>query len=206
MGFKNLYLINPAEYKIDKTYQLAWGAEEIINKAKCFNTLEDAIKGMHLVIGTTQRKRKRRENRPIYSPKGLTEEIAKLSNKQKIGILFGREATGLTKEELALCNLLSTIPHKTDYPSLNLSQAVMVYCYEIFKNLNNLDKSLNLDIAAPEELEHMYKHIQQALEKIDFDFRNSSEEFMLHFKRIFGRTFLEKRDVKIVHLLCSLLS
>ena len=204
MGLKNLYLINPVFYKTTEAYQLGCGAQEIIDKAKCFDTLDEALKGIHFVVGTSQRKRKRRDKRLCPTPKELAQNILTFDAKNKVAILFGRESTGLTKDELALCNVVSTIPHESEYPSLNLSQAVLLYCYEIFDCFSNNDSKTKVNLATFEDMDHLYKKFDCLLKEINFKPRTTNDDFMYLVKRILGRTFLEKRDVQTVHLLLDL--
>ena len=114
-----------------------------------------------------------------------------------------RESKGLTNNELRLCHIVSTIPTALRQPSVNLAQAVMIYCYELF-NFKIDKEELELyiwDLAEYEEISQMYNHLESCLKSINFRPRGDIEDFIDCFRRIVGRVKLEKRDVKLFHKL-----
>ncbi len=130
MGFNSLYLINPCNYLEGEALWLAHGSKDVLESIKTFPDFLSAIHGFDLVIGTTANEK--RSAKADYLP---PEKLVQLmENKQgsisKVALVFGREESGMTNAELKLCDLVSSIPLKTSYPSLNLSQAVMLYAYE----------------------------------------------------------------------------
>jgi len=136
MGFKNLSLVNPCEFNEGKARWVAHGSNDILDDAKVFNTLLDAVKEYDLVIGTTARHRvSKSEYIEISQLRTFLE--ARRSEYNKIAIVFGKEESGLTNEQLDLCDVTSTIPMAVNFPSLNLAQAVMLYAFILNKNLNN---------------------------------------------------------------------
>ena len=131
MGFSSLRLVNPCNHLSDKARWLAHGSHDILEKAQVFSTLEDAARGMDLLIGTTANQ-KRSSKQEFHHGRELIRIIsAKAGSLSNIGIVFGREESGLTNEELQLCDIASSIPLVAAYPSVNLSQAVMLYAYEL---------------------------------------------------------------------------
>ena len=141
MGFNSLRLVNPCEYKSGKAQWLAHASTEVLNDAKVFTSLKDAIADMDFVIGSSAKARSAKgDHHPAeIIPKLISEKQNSISN---IAIVFGREESGLTNEELQLCDISTFIPMQTTYPSLNLSQAVMLYAY-LLSRLNDThpDKS-----------------------------------------------------------------
>ena len=130
MGFSELYLVNPCEYKSGKARWLAHGSHDVIDRALTFETLAKAVEKMDIVIGTTARRRiTKSEYIDIRDLNDLLTEQAGHNN--TISIVFGREESGLSNEELALCDITSSISMAATYPSLNLSHAVMLYAYEL---------------------------------------------------------------------------
>lgn len=128
MGFRSLHLVNPCNHLSEEAIMLAHGSFDVLSQAGIFHSLTDAVSGVDLVIGTTAKKRRYRFD---YHPAGQLPTIlnGKGNAIQKVALVFGREESGLHGEELEACHLLSTIPLADSYPSLNLSQAVMLYAY-----------------------------------------------------------------------------
>lgn len=130
MGFANLRLVNPVAYRKGKALWLAHGSHDILENAREFRSLEEAVADLDLVIGTTAKQRSVKYD--YYSICDLSKLInEKGATVEKTGLVFGREESGLTNNEMLLCNLITTIPMKTKFPSINLAQAVMIYAYTL---------------------------------------------------------------------------
>jgi len=128
MGIWQLRLVKPCDFLGTKARMLAHGSNDILEKALVFETLRQAVEGVDFVIGTTARKRTKRID--YYPVEQLPDIILSKGNSiRSVAVVFGREETGLTNSEIALCDLLSTISMAATYPSLNLGQAVMLYAY-----------------------------------------------------------------------------
>lgn len=131
MGFSSLRIVAPeAPLEEGKIQARAVHAFDVYQGARFFNSLAEAIQDVPLVIGTTRRRGKKRKDISV-SP----EELALYLYEQRgpAALVFGNERTGLNQEEIALCTLASHIPSSDVFPSLNLSHAVQVYTYELFK-------------------------------------------------------------------------
>jgi len=203
MGIKNVILVNPVDYLVDDTFRFGWGSETLIRNIRVVQTVSEITDEMNVTAGTTQRKR---ENQwPLFSPKELIEEFKGLPNGTKIGILFGRENNGLSNEELLACNYQTTIPSAVNYPALNLSQAVMVYGYELFQASTNDPSPYQWELAAKADQERLYTIIGEAVETLPFKTRNGTTAFVNLFRRVLGRTRLEARDVRVLYKLFGLI-
>ncbi|GAB4324829.1 MAG: tRNA/rRNA methyltransferase [Bacteroidales bacterium] len=127
-GYRNLILINPVEYKTGPARWIAHGAEDILDNAKVFDSLQEAVAGASVVIGTTARKRNTRSE--YLAPDRLKKVLLENETASgKIALVFGSEESGLSNDEIEQCDLLSYLPLAVDQPSLNLSQAVMLYAW-----------------------------------------------------------------------------
>lgn len=130
MGFSDLALVNPCEFRTGEARWLAHASLDILDNVKVYNSLNDAIAGSDLVIGTTARHRAIKQDyldvSDLHSLLG-----AKSESTQKISIVFGCEESGLSNNDIELCDITSSISMAVDYPSLNLSQAVLIYAYEL---------------------------------------------------------------------------
>ena len=128
MGFSDLRLVNPANHLADEAKWLAHGSRDILENATIYPEFHEAIKDLDFLIGTTAKNRSTKED--YYSPENTREIIdKKIDILPKVGIVFGREESGLTNEELRLCDIASTVNLKNPYPSINLAQSVMIYAY-----------------------------------------------------------------------------
>jgi tRNA/rRNA methyltransferase len=132
MGFTDLRLVNPCDYRqSDETWKLAHGSRDIIETAVVYHEFKDATEDLDLVIGTTAKKRSAvHDYYDCQEIPGLLEKKGSLLN--SAGIIFGTEESGLPNEILRECDIVSHIPMNSSYPSLNLSQAVMIYAYTFF--------------------------------------------------------------------------
>jgi tRNA/rRNA methyltransferase len=129
MGFSELRLIDPADHLSDEAKMLAHGSHEILENCKVYDTYDEAVADISFVICTTAKKRSAKVDY-IPAPR-LAQFIAdKSAVTGKIAIVFGSEESGLPNEILLKANVGVTIPMATEYPSLNLSQAVMTIAYE----------------------------------------------------------------------------
>lgn len=129
-GFTQLCLVASEAHRQPEAHWVAHGATELLAQAEVFADLATAVADCDLIIGTTARRR--HEQRPCLTPEQLADKL--LPEDGQLALVFGREASGLTNDELALCDLLSYAPLAVDYPSLNLAQAVMLYCYVLSRN------------------------------------------------------------------------
>lgn len=130
MGFSDLRLVNPCDHLSEEARMLAHGSNEILEKAGVFNSLPQALENLDLAVATTAKKRSARvQYLPVHELTGFLD--GKGSSVQSAGIVFGREESGLTNDEIRMCDLVSSVPLAQAYPSLNLGQAVMLFAYTL---------------------------------------------------------------------------
>jgi len=155
MGFTDLRLVNPTNHLADEARWLAHGSNEILENAKVFDHFDKAISDLDFVIGTTAKERSAKHD--YYSPGSARKLIEiKTGVVSKVGIVFGREESGLKNEELACCDIASTIPLANPYPSLNLAQSVMLYAY-VFSGLKKSNKSGDI---LSKENSHLFQELK----------------------------------------------
>jgi tRNA/rRNA methyltransferase len=195
MGLNRLILVNGCPPLHMNAYKLASGAEVILERAEEVFTLEEAIDDMGCVVGMTSREGKGRN--PQMSPEELTKELIALSQKNPIGLVFGSEKDGLTNEELSLCHLYVRIPSSESFPSMNLAQAVMVICYELFKTSGRTPKR-PAHVAQVEDLEKMFEHMGKTLIDIGFLDPKHPKSILRVLRSLFGRSHLDEREVRIL--------
>ena len=133
MGFFDLRLVNPCNHLADEARWLAHGSNDILESGRLFPDLPNATDDLDFIIGTTAKNRSVKHD--YYSPEESLEiALSKQGSIDRVGIVFGREESGLTNEELRICDIASTIPLASLYPSINLAQSVMIFSY-VFSSL-----------------------------------------------------------------------
>lgn len=144
MGFNQLRIVASDAHLQPATRWVAHGAGDIIDNIQVYSTLADAVTDMDFIIATTARSRAKFHY--YATPEQL---VPLLREKQqwmsRMALVFGREDSGLTNEELALADILTGVPMVADYPSLNLGQAVMVYCYQLASLMQTAPVSISPD-------------------------------------------------------------
>ena len=195
MGLSRLIVVNGCSPLHPNAYKLSSGAEDILERAEEFFTLREAISEMGCVVGTTSRGGK--ERHPLLKPETLAKKLIPLSLKNSIGLAFGSEKEGLTSDELFLCHLYVRIPSMESFPSLNLAQAVMVVCYELFQASLEIPKQLIL-LAQAEQLERMFEHMEKTLIQIGFLDSNHPKRIIRVLRKLFGRSQMDDREVQIL--------
>lgn len=127
MGLRSLVLVTPPPaLHLPEARSLAYGAWDLLDAARVAPDLRTAVAGCTLVVGTSAR-----EGEASRTPRALAAEAPRLAGDGRTAIVFGPEATGLTNDELALCQLRVRVPTDAAQPSLNLAQAVLIVAYEI---------------------------------------------------------------------------
>jgi tRNA/rRNA methyltransferase len=131
MGFSDMRLVNPqCNHYDENSWYMAHGSTAVLENARIFPTIQAATQDCDFIIGTTARKRT--GSALFVSAKDLyTILVNKQTMIHRVALTFGSESHGMTNADLSLCNCVSTVPLQKKYPSLNLSQAVMIYAYEL---------------------------------------------------------------------------
>src|SRR5437870_6604816 len=130
-GLSRLVLVNPREHLTAESYWMAREGKSILDGAQVHTCLEGALQEADLAVGTTRRVGKYR--RPAVTPEEFASEAAPLTQHNTVAIVFGREDSGLSASELALCQWIVSIPASENFPSLNLAQAVLLVAYTLFR-------------------------------------------------------------------------
>jgi TrmH family RNA methyltransferase len=203
MGLSRLVLVDPVGYRFEEAKPFAFRAEDILREARVVDSLEEALREVPLAVATTRRMGRRR--RPSYFLRDAAPRIISAARSNRVAVVFGSEDRGLSNAELSLCDMVVTIPEETDYPSLNLSHAVTIVCYELYVASQKEALPPLLDLALREEVEGMYEHLRRTLFEIGFDKageRDLLENVMASLKRLFGRAGLEQHDVNAIRGIC----
>lgn len=201
MGLSNLHLVEPLHYPNAEATARASGADDVLARAVVHDSLQSALEGCHQVYGMSARLRHLPV--PVVDPRQAVEQIQQYQDDTRVAIVFGREHSGLSNDELDRCQHLINIPANVDYSSLNLASAVQVFAYE-------LKMSFNPDITVgrigedreaidAKDLEHLYSHFEQSLTEIGFLDPNNPKNLMRRLRRLFNRADLDRNELQILH-------
>ncbi|MDU5781551.1 MAG: tRNA/rRNA methyltransferase [Pantoea sp.] len=167
MGFNELRIVASDAWQDPAARRVAHGAGEILDNLRTFDALSDALADIDFSVATTARSRAK--FRYYATPQQVEAQLLEKRQWVKsMALVFGREDSGLTNEELDQVDLLTGIPMAQDYPSLNLGQAVMVYCYQL-SALNRVapPAAQQADAQQLEALRHRFERLLQTLEVSD---------------------------------------
>ncbi|MFH1506711.1 MAG: TrmJ/YjtD family RNA methyltransferase [archaeon] len=193
-GFKDLILINPKVNHLSlEATSRASHAKDILKKAKVKD--KKFLKRFDYLVATTA-KLGSDYNIPRcpLTPEQLADKLARIKNKTKIGIVFGRESSGLTNEEIALCDFTVTIPSSQKYPTLNISHSVAVILFSIFIKGKEEKTGENIVPIALREKKQLLLLLDQALDKMSFTTQEKKETQRILWKKLIGKAFLTKRE------------
>lgn len=199
MGLTELVLVRPKSFPHAEAVARASGADDILENARVFETLEQAIADCGLVVGTSARQRHLPWD--IVEPRECAAMIAREARVGHVAVVFGSERYGLTNEELAHCNALVTIPTSGEYSSLNIAMAVQVIAYEIWlASRPGAPEPAPRDVplATADEMARLYAHIEAVLDEIDFRDRTGGGHLMARIRRLFNRAHLDQNEMNIL--------
>ncbi len=196
MGLSRLVLAAPRCKINEESYRLARSGRSVLDSARTCRSLQSALRGVRFLIGTTGKSGGYRAQ--TYSLRSTVPRILDCADRQRIGILFGPEDTGLVDHDLGLCQLLIRIPTHPASRSINLAQAVMIVCYELL--LGSLEKEPGHvpKLAPVAQVEAMYAQLEDALLEIGFLHSMNAKHMMMRIRRMLGKAFLERPDVGIL--------
>jgi tRNA (cytidine32/uridine32-2'-O)-methyltransferase len=199
MGLSELVLVAPLKYPHPDATALAADAVDVLEQARVCATLEDAVSDCELIIGTSARSR--RIGWPALDTDECARRLVSAASQAPAALVFGQERTGLTNEELDLCQYVVTIPTSAEYPSLNLAGAVLILAYEIFRARSRApgdDHKREQPLATAEELQLFYEHLERVLVRIEFLDPANPRLLMRRLIRLYGRTQLDRNELNIL--------
>lgn len=204
MCLEQLCLVTPKLYPNAEATVRASGADDILAYARVFDTLDAALEGCRLVIGTSARER--RVSWPVLSPRECGTKLLEEAVAGPVALVFGRESSGLTNEELDRCNYLVHIPTNAAYSSLNLGAAVQVLAYEVYLAWLTTEVSeprVPREVASAELMEGFHRHLAQALEEIGFSDPQQSDKLLRRLRSLFHRARPDQDELNILRGILS---
>ena len=207
-GFNKLHIVEPKiNFPNHKAKATSVGAYDIINKAKVFNNVENAIKSFNLIVSLSARRRD--INKRHISLQDFQKILTSRRN-LNIGLMFGPEASGLSNKDLSISNYILQIPTSTKFKSLNLSHSLTIICYEIFKLINKKKikkNSSTLQISSKSNISSVIKLLVNLLEKKDFFIPiEKKHSMLLNINNLIYRLEPNDKELRILASIISSLS
>lgn len=199
MGIEQLVLVNPHCYPSPRATARASGANSILEQAIVVNDFAAAIQDCQLVVGTSTRARTHAI--PRLDARAAAAELAAQAISTQMAIVFGREQTGLTNEELLQCHYHLSIPCNPQFSSLNIAAAVQVVCYELWLVSQACTPIVNATAdaeATMQEVTGFYEHLEKVLIQIEFLDPVAPKLLLPRLQRLFQRSHLSKVEVNIL--------
>ncbi|WP_110657722.1 RNA methyltransferase [Salinicola halimionae] len=218
MGLEDLALVTPRCNPKDlEAYSRASGATTLVDSARQFDALEDAVADCTLVVGASARSR--HLPWPMIGPRALAESLPQALKpaEARVALVFGREDTGLTNAELQRCHQHVHIPTNPDFSSLNLAAAVQVLAYECRQAFLALEDTSSSAALAPDleaeqpfgviwdnppathaDLERFFVHLENTLTAIEFHDPDNPRQLMARLRRLFMRAHLDSMEMNIL--------
>ncbi len=200
MGIKQLVVVDPQNCDLTKICKMAThAASDVVEQMEVYDTLKQALADFNFVVGTSARLGGQRK--VVSFPAKLAQKLISISSQNRIAIVFGPEDRGLTNVDIRFCDILVNIP-TAEFSSLNLAQAVMIVCYELFGYSRDKPGAFVPHLASKHELAAMYEQLTDVLMRISFINRDNPDYFMNNLRHFFSRMQLRAKEVRIVRGIC----
>ncbi len=197
MSLERLYLVEPREFPSAEATARASGADDLLANAVVCSSLSEALAGCRHVIGTSARSR--HIAWPLITPRQCAEKLTLESAHGDVALVFGREHSGMTNEELERCHQLVNIPTNPEFSSLNIAAAVQVLAYELMlaEGARQPEQEVR-DLVGADEMDSFFGHLEQTLTELGFLDPNHPRKLMRRLRRLFNRAELDKTEINIL--------
>ncbi|WP_028695978.1 tRNA (cytosine(32)/uridine(32)-2'-O)-methyltransferase TrmJ [Pseudomonas cremoricolorata] len=204
MGLSRLVLVQPKAFPSEQASARASGADDLLASAEVVDSLEAALVGCTLVLGTSARDRSLPW--PMLDPRECgVKAVEHAGGGEQIALVFGREHAGLTNDELQRCHFHVHIPSNPDFSSLNLAAAVQVLAYEARSAWLAAQDGDQIEVedageplATMDEMERFYDHLEQTLVQIGFLDPAKPKHLMARLRRLYGRSAVNHSEMSIL--------
>ena len=200
MGFRNLSLINPKDFPNDDAFYRAKGAKDILENVKIYEDLSVALNEATLIFGTSARTRTIPWPTKTSSELSIVLKKALESSNAKVCFVFGREISGLSNEELQMCDYHIKIPTDEDFSSINLSHAVQIISYILKMELDTFDRPTNIseDVPTFQDNEYLIEHFDKVMKLIEFYDQENPKQVKTRIRRLVKRLQPDKLETGIL--------
>lgn len=191
-GFGELWIVGEHPPLLPVSGWWASGADDVLGRARFAPTLAEAIGDAQVTVATTSM---RGRTSPVtFTPRTLAEKFASAANEQIVALVFGREDSGLTREELMLCQYTAAIPTNDVFPTMNLAQAACVFCYELSSIVPSPSPRELPDAAT---IERIHQRARALLLEVGFLHENNPDRIYDDVRAIVARAELDAREATI---------
>jgi TrmH family RNA methyltransferase len=191
-GLAGLRLVAPGDWRTIECWRSAWGSHEVLERAAVYDDLRSAVADAHLALAFSG---KRDKGAPWLDVREAAAEVAGRGNETAC-LVFGPESSGLTQDELARCGPRVLIPAHPDQPSLNLSHAVMVAAYEVYRA--SAPAAAMPRRATLEEKAVMLERLREGLIAIGALPEIHTEGYLREWEALFARADLTPKEVRLL--------
>lgn len=202
MGLRSLALVSPREFPCAAATAMAAGADDLLVRAQVADSLQAALDGCGWVIGTSARTRT--IPWPVLDPREAATRVLAKAEDTEVAVVFGREHSGLTNDELELCQAVVQIPSDPDFSSLNLGAAVQVMAYEVRmkwlagQQAGAVEMVNDSPPATSDDMARLYAHLEQTMIETGFLDPAKPRRLMRRVRRLFNRAGLDRNEVNII--------
>lgn len=195
-GLRDLWIAGTRPQRVDDISEWwAKGALDVLQSARRVDTLAEALRDVHLSVATTAvRARQVFEQLTPFEVARLAEET--LGEEHTLAIVFGREESGLSGAEVAMCQRTASIATSPEYATMNLAQSVAIFCYELSKGIK--PKVIEREPAVGELIQALNARTRTLLEKINFFGEKSPDRMCAELQSLAGRTRLSTREASML--------
>jgi tRNA (cytidine32/uridine32-2'-O)-methyltransferase len=206
MGLHDLCLISPERFPDGQARAMAANAKDVLDGARVVETLDEAIGDCHLVIGTSARERS--IPWPLLDARECADTVLREEHHHKIAILFGREDSGLTNEELQRCHYHLHIPTSNEYGALNVAAAAQIVCYELrmralVETVQPVEPIWDVEFATAKEVELFFQHLEEAMTEVGFLDPKAPRQLITRLRRLYNRVRLDHMEVQMLRGILS---
>ena len=215
MGLSSLHLVTPKIFPNAEATAMASGADDLLQTAVVHDSLDSALAGCSLVLGTSARLRslpmpmldaRRAAEQAVLEADGHETDGPEIEGHEvkghEVAILFGRERYGLVNEEMQRCQYLVNIPSNPAYSSLNLAQAVQIIGYELrvaaMGGAGTSVPPLDWEPVDDRQMEGFFEHLEQTLLDIRFLNPKQPKRLMMRLRRLFNRARPDQNEINIL--------
>lgn len=206
MCLSQLVLVRPKVFPSAEATSRASGADDVLHAAQVVEELGDAIADCTLAVGASARLRS--VEWPQLDPRVCAQEVIRTARNTPVALVFGRESSGLTNDELARCRFLVHIPSNPAYSSLNIAMAVQVVTYEIYAAValpaaTTTVPDGSFERATAQQMQGLFQHLHQTIGDIGFTDPSHSDKLMRRLCRLFQKAEPDAKDVNILRGILS---
>ncbi len=200
-GLTDMRLVKPRDgWPNENATAMAAGASQVLENARVFNSVQDAIADLHHVFATTARPRDMMKH--VATPKGAAKQIREFeAEENSVGILFGKESSGLSSDDITYADTIITVPLNPDFTSINLAQAVLLVGYEWYQSADMTPEivlKFEERSATKDEINHLFARIERELDARGYFDRmmNRRSVILKNMRNMFQRFGMLETDIK----------